>query len=104
VDGLELLLKDKVDAYASDNTVLIGLALAVRQTMQVRFAEAMFSYEPYGLMSRKDDGDMRRAINRVLANLYRSGGIKDIYNQWFGNIGEPTPLLAAMFILNSLPE
>ena len=104
VDGLELLLKDKVDAYASDNTVLIGLALAVRQTMQVRFAEAMFSYEPYGLMFRKDDGDMRRAVNRVIANLYRSGGIKEIYMRWFGNIGEPTPLLAAMFILNSLPE
>jgi len=33
IDGLELVFKDKADAYASDNTVLIGLALAVRQTM-----------------------------------------------------------------------
>ena len=84
--------------------MLIGLALAVRQTMQVRFAEAMFSYEPYGLMFRKDDGDLRRAVNRVIAGLYRSGGVKEIYMRWFGKIGEPTPLLAAMFILNSLPE
>ena len=60
IDGLELLNQDKVDAYASDNTVLIGLALAVRATMQVRFSEAMFSYEPYGLMFRRDDGDFRR--------------------------------------------
>jgi ABC-type amino acid transport substrate-binding protein len=104
VEGLELLFKDKVDAYASDNTVLIGLALAVRQNMQLRFAEAMFSYEPYGLMMRKDDGDFRRAVNRVIAGLYRSGGVKEIYARWFGKIGEPTPLLAAMFILNSLPE
>ena len=74
VEGLELVFKDKADAYASDNTVLIGLALAVRQTMQLRFGEAMFSYEPYGLMLRKDDGDFRRAVNRVLAGLYRGGG------------------------------
>ncbi len=104
VDGLELVFKDKADAYASDNTVLIGLALAVRQTMQLRFGEAMFSYEPYGLMLRKDDGDFRRAVNRVLAGLYRGGAIKEIYMRWFGKIGEPTPLLAAMFILNALPE
>jgi ABC-type amino acid transport substrate-binding protein len=104
IDGLELLHQDKVDAYASDNTVLIGLALAVRATMKVRFADAMFSYEPYGLMFRRDDGDFRRAVNRVIAGLYRSGGVKEIYMRWFGNIGEPTPLLAAMFILNSFPE
>lgn len=104
LEGLELLHQNKVDAYASDNTVLIGLALAVRATMQLRLSEAMFSYEPYGLMARRDDGDFRRAVNRVLAGLYRSGGIKEIYQRWFGNIGEPTPLLAAMFILNSLPE
>ena len=104
LEGLELLHQGKVDAYASDNTVLIGLALAVRQTMQVRFAEAMFSYEPYGLMFRKDDGDFRRAVNRVIAGLYRSGAVKEIYMRWFGKIGEPSQLLAAMFILNSLPE
>ena len=104
VEGLELVYQNKADAYASDNTVLIGLALAVRQTMALRFSDAMFSYEPYGLMMRKDDGDFRRAVNRVLAGLYRSGGIKEIYMRWFGKIGEPTPLLGAMFILNSLPE
>jgi ABC-type amino acid transport substrate-binding protein len=43
-------------------------------------------------------------VNRVVAGLYRSGQIKDIYLRWFGKIGEPSPLLAAMFLLNSLPE
>jgi glutamate/aspartate transport system substrate-binding protein len=104
VEGLELLFRNKADAYASDNTVLIGLSLAVQKSMQLRISEAMFSYEPYGLMLRKDDGDFRRAVNRVIAGLYRGGGIKEIYMRWFGKIGEPTPLLAAMFLLNSLPE
>ena len=43
-------------------------------------------------------------FNRVIAGLYRSGGVKEIYMRWFGKIGEPSQLLAAMFILNSLPE
>jgi glutamate/aspartate transport system substrate-binding protein len=63
-----------------------------------------YSREPYGLVMRKDDGDFRRGVNRVVAGLYRSGQIKDIYLRWFGKIGEPSPLLAAMFLLNSLPE
>ena len=74
------------------------------EVWRVATGEAMFSYEPYGLMLRKDDGDFRRAVNRVLAGLYRGGAIKEVYMRWFGKIGEPTPLLAAMFILNALPE
>jgi ABC-type amino acid transport substrate-binding protein len=104
VQGLEMVYQNKADAYAADHTVLIGLALAVRQSMELRLSPAMFSYEPYGLVMRRDDGDLRRGVNRVIAALYRSGQIKDIYLRWFGKIGEPSPLLAAMFLLNSLPE
>ncbi len=104
MQGLEMVYQNKADAYAADHTVLIGLALAVRQSMKLRLSQAMFSYEPYGLVMRKDDGDFRRGVNRVVAGLYRSGQIKDIYLRWFGKIGEPSPLLAAMSLLNSLPE
>ena len=104
VQGLEIVYQNQADAYAADHTVLIGLALAVRQSMKLRLSQAMFSYEPYGLVMRKDDGDFRRGVNRVLAGLYRGGQIKEVYQRWFGKIGEPSPLLAAMFMLNSLPE
>jgi polar amino acid transport system substrate-binding protein/glutamate/aspartate transport system substrate-binding protein len=104
VQGLEMVYQNQADAYAADHTVLIGLALAVRQSMKLRLSQAMFSYEPYGLVMRKDDGDFRRGVNRVLAGLYRGGQIKEVYQRWFGKIGEPSPLLAAMFMLNSLPE
>jgi polar amino acid transport system substrate-binding protein/glutamate/aspartate transport system substrate-binding protein len=104
VQGLEMVYQNQADAYAADHTVLIGLALAVRQSMKLRLSQAMFSYEPYGLVMRKDDGDFRRGVNRALAGLYRGGQIKEVYQRWFGKIGEPSPLLAAMFMLNSLPE
>ena len=33
-----------------------------------------------------------------------SGDIEQIYAQWLGKLGQPTGLLALMFLLNSIPD
>jgi ABC-type amino acid transport substrate-binding protein len=104
LEGLEGLNKGTVDAYASDQTVLIGLAVAVSQSMKVRLGDKNLSYEPYGLMLRKNDQDFRQAVNTVLARLYRSGQIVQIYDRWFGKLGKPGEFLTIMYLLNALPE
>ena len=103
-EGLEGINKGTVDAYASDQTVLIGLAVAVSQSIKLRLGDKNLSYEPYGLMLRKNDQDFRQAVNAVLARLYRSGQIAQIYDRWFGKLGKPSQILAVMFLLNALPE
>ena len=103
-EGLEGINKGTVDAYASDQTVLIGLALVVSQSLKLRLGDKNLSYEPYGLMLRKNDQDFRQAVNAVLARLYRSGEIAQIYDRWFGKLGKPSQILAVMFLLNALPE
>ena len=103
-EGLEGINKGTVDAYASDQTVLIGLALVVSQSLKLRLGDKNLSYEPYGLMLRKNDQDFRQAVNAVLARLYRSGQIAQIYDRWFGKLGKPSQILAVMFLLNALPE
>ena len=50
------------------------------------------------------DADFKQAVNRVLAQLYRTGEVGPIYDRWFGRIGKPGALLAAMYTLNALPE
>jgi ABC-type amino acid transport substrate-binding protein len=104
LEGLEGLNKGTVDAYASDQTVLIGLAVAVSQSMKVRLGDKNLSYEPYGLMLRKNDQDFRQAVNTVLARLYRSGQIVQIYDRWFGKLGKPNEFIVVMYQLNALPE
>jgi ABC-type amino acid transport substrate-binding protein len=104
IDGLEALRKGEVDAYASDQVVLIGLATAVRDQMQLKLSEQQFSYEPYGLVLRRDDADFKQAVNTVLARLYRSGEIVQVYKRWFSGLGDPAPALIIMFGLNGLPE
>jgi ABC-type amino acid transport substrate-binding protein len=52
----------------------------------------------------RGDANFRLAVNRVLAGLYRTGGIQKIYEQWLGRIGPPSPLLSAAYYIQSLSE
>lgn len=102
-EGFGALREDRIDAYASDRMILIGLALNAIDAQSYRLSEEMFSYEPYALMLRRD-ADLRLAVNRELARLYRSGDILNLYARWYGPLGEPSTLLKAMYFLNALPE
>ena len=63
-----------------------------------------FSYEPYGLMLRRNDAAFRLAVNRALAALYRSTDIAPLYEEWFGSMTTAGPIIGAMYMLNGLPE
>ncbi len=102
-EGFSSLREDRVDAYASDRMILIGLALNAIDAQSYRLSDEMFSYEPYALMMRRD-ANFRLAVNRELARLYRSGDILNLYARWYGPLGEPSTLLKAMYFLNALPE
>lgn len=104
LQGLEAMHKGEVDAYAGDQTVLIGLALAIGQQMPMKLSEENYSYEPFGLVLRRNDADFKQAVNQALARLYRTGKIVEIYDRWFGRIGKPSGLLIGMYTLNALPE
>ena len=103
-EGLTMLEDGSVDAYASDRTILIGLAVTAKDPAQFAIAEQYLSYEPYGFMLRRGDAPFRLAVNRVLSSLYRSREVMQIYGRWFGKLGEPGSLLIAMYALHALPE
>ena len=103
-EGIAALEKGTVDAYASDRVILIGLAMKSKDPTKLAIADQYFSYEPYGLMLRRGDADFRLTVNRVLARLYRSGEIVQVYERWFGSFERTSNLLQAMFLLHSLPE
>jgi ABC-type amino acid transport substrate-binding protein len=104
LEGRAALEKGSVDAFASDRGILIGLAFTSKDPARFGLANIIFSYEPYGFMLRRNDGAFRLAVNRALADLYRSGGIGPIYERWFGGLGKPSPAIQAMYLLNGLPE
>ncbi|HEY7647364.1 MAG TPA: amino acid ABC transporter substrate-binding protein [Methylomirabilota bacterium] len=103
-EGLAALEAGKADAYASDRVILIGLVLTKGDPKRFVLANFLFSYEPYGLMVRRNDGAFRLTVNRALVDLYRSGRIGSVYDRWFGAFGKQSPALQAMYRLNTLPE
>ncbi len=104
LEGLAAIEKGLAEAFASDRGILIGLAVTSKDPTRFALPSILFSYEPYGFMLRRNDAAFRLAVNRALAGLYRSGGIAPIYERWFGSFGKPSPAIAAMYMLNGLPE
>ena len=104
VEGIAAIEKGSADAFASDRGILIGLAVTSKDPSLFALPSIIFSYEPYGFMVRRNDGAFRLAVNRALAELYRSANIGSIYERWFGAFGKPSTAILSMYLLNGLPE
>lgn len=102
--GVDALDTGVADAYASDRVILIGVGRTSKDPTKLSLITEFFSYEPYGLMLRRNDADFRLAVNRALAGLYRSKNIVPLYEKWFGSMTTAGPLIAAMYLMNGLPE
>ena len=102
-DGAAAVIDRRIDAFAGDRMVLLGAGLRSGGGAVLSLAQEDFSFEPYGLMMRRDPA-FRLVVNRALSQLYAGQGINEIYDRWFGKVGRPGPLLAAMYYLNTFPE
>src|SRR5499427_6816651 len=103
-EGLAALDDAKVDAYASDRTLLAGLAVSSRNPAKLYLMEDFISYEPYALMIKRGDPNFHLAVDRTLIRLYRSAEVVPIYEKWFGPFPESGSLIAAVYVLNSVPD
>jgi ABC-type amino acid transport substrate-binding protein len=104
-EAMKQLDAKKVAAFASDQIVLIGQVLLASEPKKYTLARDLFSYEPYAFMVRRNDADFRLVADKAIAQIYRSGQIEQLYQRWFGQVGvQPSPVLAAMYVLQALPE
>ncbi|MDJ0855312.1 MAG: amino acid ABC transporter substrate-binding protein [Desulfobacterales bacterium] len=103
--GLDALRQKKIDAFSSDQVVLLGLALKASDTAAFTVKSDVFSFEPFALAVRRNDADFRLVADRVIAELYRSRKILPIYDRWIGKyVGRRLPAFEAMIQINATPE
>jgi glutamate/aspartate transport system substrate-binding protein len=106
--GMSRLQRGDVDALAGDQIVLLGNALEAleaNKNANFSFADALFSYEPYAFMVRRNDADFRLVVNRELAEIFRNGDQAQIYQNWVGSNGvKASPMLIAMYLVQGLSE
>ena len=55
-------------------------------------------------MLPRGDSALRLEVNKALTQIYVGGDIDGIFRQWLGKLGRPSGLLAAMYLLNAIPE
>lgn len=104
-EGMVLLDNGEVDAFASDQVVLIGQVIARTSSKQYYLTQELFSFEPFALAVPRGDADFQLVADRALSQLNRSGKILKIYRKWFGKFAEkPTMALRALYQLNATPQ
>jgi glutamate/aspartate transport system substrate-binding protein len=103
-EGVALLATGAVDAFAGDKIKLIGLAAQAKEPDKFAMLMEDLSYEPYAFALPRGDAAMRLEVNKALTQVYVSGDIEGIFRQWLGKLGRPSGLLAAMYLLNAIPE
>jgi len=103
-EGLALLNESKVEGLASDRITLIGVVAKSAKGGVFKLLDEDFSIEPYALALPRGDYDLRLAVNRVLARLYRTGEIRPIYDRWLGPLGPPSLMLSASYFIQGLSE
>jgi ABC-type amino acid transport substrate-binding protein len=95
--GFQLLEEGKVDAYAGDRVVLVGKAGLSGHAQDFAMLTEEFSFDPYAIALPRGDADFRLAVNRILAHLYSSGEIMEIFRSTFGTEAMPSPLLQTIY-------
>lgn len=88
-EGMLALETGRIDAYCNDEVVSYGLMAKSKAADQLAVVGRLLSFDPYGIMVRRDDSAFRMVGNRALASLFRTGEIKTIYKKWFDPLNVP---------------
>ena len=111
-ESFGLLESGNADAFATDDVLLYGLMATAKSGRDYKVVGDYLSYDPYGLMFRKDEPELAAIVERTFARLAESRELVQLYNRWF-QMRLPTgerfdlpmsPQLAEFFRVLGVPE
>jgi ABC-type amino acid transport substrate-binding protein len=103
-EGIAMLESGSLDAFASDKIKLVGLGTQAKDPNALSMLPDDLSIEPYAFALPRNDSAFRLEVNRALTQVYNSPELETIFQQWLGKLGRPSGLLAALYLLNAIPE
>jgi glutamate/aspartate transport system substrate-binding protein len=83
-----MLADGKADAFATDDVLLYGFIISKKAQATMEVVGDFITYEPYGIMYRKDDPEMEATVTRAFRVMAQSRALPSIYRKWFL---DPTP-------------
>ena len=110
--SLETLAAGKADALATDDVLLYGFIATAAAAKDMKVVGEYLSYDPYGLVYRRDDPAFAALVERTFARIAGERRLAELYNKWFLRklpTGEtlnlpPSPQLEEVFRMLGQPE
>jgi glutamate/aspartate transport system substrate-binding protein len=107
-----ILAAGKADAFATDDILLQGFVATMPDGSRFHVVGDYLSYEPYGIVYRRDDPDFAAVVDHAFARLAAEGRLADLYARWFTQrlpTGETlnlpmSPQLAELFRVLGQPD
>jgi glutamate/aspartate transport system substrate-binding protein len=100
-EGVAALEGGQVDAFASDKLLLAGAKFKDQDALTILPDD--FSIEQYAIVLPRGDWALRLAVNTGLAQIYRSGRTKALFERWFFG-ARPGLLLDAVYALGRIAD
>ena len=82
-DSFKLVADGKADAFATDDVLLHGLIARHKMQRDLIVVGDFLSYDPYGIMFRKDDAQLAEAVAASFRQLAESRDLLEYYHKWF---------------------
>ncbi|MFT4269028.1 MAG: amino acid ABC transporter substrate-binding protein [Xenophilus sp.] len=84
-EGFAKVASGEADAFATDDVLLYGLIAENNAKGSFQVVGDYLSYDPYGLMFRKDDPQFAQVVKDSFQALAADGEIERQYKRWFLN-------------------
>ena len=82
-ESFSLVIDGKADAFATDDVLLYGSIAHHKMQRELIVVGDFLSYDPYGIMFRKDDSQMAEAVNNAFKQMAESRDLLEYYHKWF---------------------
>ena len=82
-DSYAQLEAGKADAFATDDVLLYGLVAQHKAQKKYQVVGEFLSYDPYGVMFRKDDTQLAALVKQAFHDLAEDGEVERQYKRWF---------------------
>ena len=79
----QMLADGKADAFATDDILLYGLIARHKAQGQFKVTGDYLSYDPYGIMYRKGEPQLKAVVERTFQKLGSGRDLIPLYNKWF---------------------
>jgi glutamate/aspartate transport system substrate-binding protein len=81
--SLATLAAGKADAFATDDVLLYGFVATAPNARDMKVVGEYLSYDPYGLVYRRDDPAFAAVVERTFARMASERRLAELYNKWF---------------------